>query len=794
MIKNYFLITFRSMMKNRLFIIINVFGMGIAIACCIVGFFANEYDSTFDYVHKNKEQIYRVTAVRDFENELTRFGYAAMPLGEIVDKTFPDVNASSRYYYSYSNIKLENDLFSPNLSYVDPDFFTMFSFDFISGKPTDLQDKTSIFLSEEMAIRLFGSPQEAFGKTLTQVNGNDLKEFKVAAVFKEQPMNSSFYRRDGTSYVNFENCKDEHEGLRYDDWKREATLFLKIDDASRVNTVHNQLQSFTKNNNDVREDFQVAEFQLTPLAGMAQQDRAEQTRNWTWEAPPASAIMGSAIMGILILLIACFNLTNTAIAISSRRLKEIGIRKVMGSRRKQLIIQFIGETTFVCFLALLMGLIFADFLIEGWNLMWGYMKLTPHYMDNLPFFIFLIGTLLFTGIVAGSYPAFYISKFEPVSILKGKLKFGGTNFFTRILLGLQFSISLIAVVCAIGFTQNAQYQKKYDLGFDANSGIITWLDSPEEVEIYKNALLSNPTVRSIAGASSGIYSNHMHDPVKHDSKQAEVDIIEVGDNYLSTLKLTLVEGRDFTKDSETDKKESVIITQKMAELFGLDKPIGKEIIWKDTVKLYVVGVVKDVYTMGLWRELEPMMIRYVTPERYGQLVVTANAGQVAAMDTYMREQWSKLFPNRLYNGHLMAGRQDEVTNVNANIVYMFTFLGVIAMMLSATGLFTLVSLNIIKRMKEIGVRKVLGASVANITRIVNTEFIIILLVASVLGSGLSYLMANSLMASIWKYYQGVGITTFAISIGLLFTISFATIGYKVLGVAVMNPVNTLRDE
>src|SRR6187455_3394172 len=156
-------------------------------------------------------------------------------------------------------------------------------------------------------------------------------------------------------------------------------------------------------------------------------------------------------MSILILLIACFNLTNTAIAISSKRLKEIGIRKVMGSRRKQLIIQFIGETTFICFLALLVGLTFADFLIEGWNLMWGYMKLTPHYADNLKFFGFLAGVLLFTGILAGSYPAFYISKFEPVSILKGKLKFGGTNFFTRILLGLQFSISLIAIVSAIGF-------------------------------------------------------------------------------------------------------------------------------------------------------------------------------------------------------------------------------------------------------------------------------------------------------------------------------------------------------
>jgi len=185
MIKNYFLITFRGMMKNRLFIIINVLGMGIAIACCIVAYFAYEYDATFDAVHKNKENIYRVSAVREFENNLTRFGYAPLPLGEIVDKTFQDVDRSTRYIYSESNFKREHDLFSANLSYVDPDFFQMFSWEFIAGNPSDLADKTSVFISESMASRLFGTPHEAFGKTITQVYGTKLKEVKIRGVFKE---------------------------------------------------------------------------------------------------------------------------------------------------------------------------------------------------------------------------------------------------------------------------------------------------------------------------------------------------------------------------------------------------------------------------------------------------------------------------------------------------------------------------------------------------------------------------------------------------------------------------------
>ncbi|MEO7988823.1 MAG: ABC transporter permease [Chryseolinea sp.] len=794
MFKNHLLITFRSMMKNKFFIITNVVGMGVAIACCIVGYFAHEYDSTYDAIHKNVNQIYRVSVIREFENEEEKVAFVPFPLGEVVNKTFQDVNQSTRYFRSYSNFKRENDVFSSNLSYVDPAFFQMFSFDFISGNPSDLKDKSSVYVSETVAIRLFRTPAEAYGKTITQVYGNELKEVKIAGVYKDPPMNSSFYKHNGSAYMNFENYKDEHKDIREDDWRNRSTLFVQINNANQLKSVGQQLQPYIENNNKVREDFQIKKFVLDPLTIMARQDRAQQVDAATWVAAPPSAIIGSMVMGILILLIACFNLTNTAIAISSRRLKEIGIRKVMGSMRKQLIIQFIGETMTVCFLSLIVGLGIADLLVSGWNSMWEFMQLTPHYLDNPKFLFFLIGVLIFTGILAGSYPAFYISKFEPISILKGKLKFGGTNYFTRTLLGLQFAISLIAIVSAIGFIQNAKYQREYDLGFDIHGSVIAWFENPQEFDTYRNALQSNPDVLSMAGAKSGVFSNREHQPVKHGTLQSEVDIIDVGDNYIHTMNLKLVAGRDFAKDSKTDQKESVIITEKMAKLFALENPIGKELIWKDTVKYYVVGVVKDVYTTGLWRELEPMMIRYVLPDQYTQIAVSAKAENVAAVNTYMTEQWNKLFPTRIYNGHMLALEMQEMIEVNVNIMYMYVFLGAIAMMLSVTGLFTLVSLNIIKRMKEIGVRKVLGASVGNITRIVNTEFVIILTIASGLGSWASYSMNNALMGSIWKYYQGVGISTFIIAIGLMFFISFLTIGFKIFNVANMNPVKSLRDE
>jgi putative ABC transport system permease protein len=450
---------------------------------------------------------------------------------------------------------------------------------------------------------------------------------------------------------------------------------------------------------------------------------------------------------------------------------------------------------FICFVALLLGMLLADMLlIPAFNSLWPYMKLTANYAGNPNFMFFMIATLVFTGILAGSYPALYISKFQPISILRGKLKFGGTNFFTRVLLTLQYGISLIAIVCSFAFIGNSKFQRDFNLGFDQKGVVYTYVNDGNEFETFRNALLENPDIKSIAGSSNSFFSNIYNDPVKHDGKEIEVDIMDIGDNYIKTVGLNLIEGRDFQKDSETDMKESVIITEKFARSFGWDKPIGKEIVWLDTVKLYVVGVIKDAYTQGLWRQMEPMMLRLTPQKKYTHVLVSADAKNIVDVNKYMEKKWKEVFPNKAYSGRYMDEEIVEAANVNNNIVKMFVFLGIVAMILSATGLFTLVSLNIIKRMKEIGVRKVLGASIANIARVVNTEFVIILLIASLLGSVAGFYLSDILMDSIWDFYQKATTITFVVSALILFSISALTIGFKVYNTASMNPTKTLRDE
>jgi putative ABC transport system permease protein len=793
MLKNYLLITLRSLLKNKLYIFINITGMAIAIACCIVAYFNYDFNRTFDNNHVNRNTIYRVNSAREFQKELTSFAFVPIALGNAIRQNIADVDEVVRYSPDAGNFRIKDELFNTEFNDVDPSFFQLFTFDFVEGSG-DLSDKSKICISEELATKYFGN-EKALGKPITQMlDSGKTREFTVAGVFRKPPINSSF---PTAAYVRYENAFVGNDPeFNENSWRYRNSLFVQIKDPSRLASVESQLLPYTENNNKIREDFIIKKFELDPMVGMAVRDSyAERPGTWTREGSPIAAVVGIGVMGIFVLLIACFNLTNTAVAISSRRLKEIGIRKVMGSSRKHLIFQFIGETTLICFASLILGIVIGEYvLIPAFNELWPEIKLVPHYFDQPNFLIFMIGTLLFVSLLAGSYPAFYISRFQPISILKGKLRFGGTNNFTRVLLVLQFGISLIAIVCSFAFTDNAKYQREFDLGFNKSGLVFTYVNGRSEYETFRNALAGNPDILSIAPSEHHLYSSSFNDPIKYEDKEIEVDILNVGEDYLKTVGLTLKEGRDFEKDSETDRKESVIITEEVAKKLGLKNPVGSKITWMDTVQYYVVGVVQDIYNRGLWDKFEPVMLRYGPKEVVGHILVKASTSNLTSVNQFMEQKWKEIFPNRMYVGRYMDEEMVEANTVNNNIVVMFIFLGAVALMLSATGLFTMVSLNIIKKMKEIGVRKVLGASVGNISKVINKEFAIILTIAAVLGSFLGSWMSGMLMSSIWDYYRNATFSTLLISTLILFGTCILSIGYKIYSTARVNPANVLREE
>jgi putative ABC transport system permease protein len=801
MIKNYLLITFRNLMKNKLFIIINVFGMGLAIACCITAYLNWGYSTNWDKVHDKTDHVYRVQFWREFQGKKDRFGMAPMPLGNYIKQNIKEVNKTVRYMSSYCDMRIGEEVFGDQMAYADSAFFDLFTFPLKYGSYSNFLDKGKVFISDEMAKKYFNK-EDVVGRQLTQiVLGADgvrrPKEFEIGAVFKKPPQNNSFGFDVITLFDNFWEVNLDKD-LSETSWKRYAhVLFLKIDDPVQVVIVTKQLQQYIEPQNKAREDFKISEYYLENFVGMMQRNRANPRvdSDYLGGGVPDEAVTVPAIMAGLLLLLACFNFTNTSIAISSKRLKEIGIRKVMGGMRQQLIIQFLGENLVLCFFGMLAGLLMAEWMVPAYDNMWTWLELKLSYTEHAGFLLFLVALLLITALVAGSYPAFYITSFEPVSILKGKAKFGGTNWFTRILLGGQFVISLLAIIMGVAFYQNGEYQKNYDLGFATHGVISAWVNNEGSFNTYRDALASNKDIEVIAGSRHHVPFNFYNDPVKYEAVEREVDIMEVGDNYFEAMDMTLLSGRKFLKDSETDRKESVIVTEELVKQFGWkDNPIGKRLVWMDTTQLYVVGVAKNVFARALWEPIQPLLIRYVAPVKYQQLVVKTDPKKMASVNEFMEKKWKEVFPNTLYSGRMIDQQLGETNEINQNVTVMFGFLGFFAALMTGIGLFTLVSLNIEKKMKEIGVRKVLGASVSNIAGVINFEFIVNLGIATVLGGALGFFAADALMDSIWEYYLKLNFVTLFFSITAMVVIAVLAVGYKTISTAMLNPTKTLRDE
>lgn len=299
----------------------------------------------------------------------------------------------------------------------------------------------------------------------------------------------------------------------------------------------------------------------------------------------------------------------------------------------------------------------------------------------------------------------------------------------------------------------------------------------------------------IAGTRHHVANSWINDPIKYEAMEREVDIVDIGDNYMEAMDMTLLSGRKFRADSETDRKESILVTEEFIKQFGWkDDAIGKRVVWMDTVQYFVIGVVKNVYARALWQPIQPMMFRYAPKESFQQLIVKADLDKVVAVNEFMEKKWKEVFPNTLYSGQFIDRELQETNEINRNVSIMFGFLGFFAALMTAIGLYTLVSLNIVKKMKEIGVRKVLGASLTNIAGVINMEFVIILVIATLFGGALGFLGANWLMDSIWEYYLAMNFVTLTWSVLAMVLIAVAAVGYKTVATASLNPTKTLRDE
>ena len=792
MLAKYFLIGFRNFKRNKLYIIINILGLGIAIACCIAGYFNWKFKESWDSNHKNAASIYRIEFNAESQGNIERYGVSPMPLGEQLKISEPKALSVVRFLPSNATIKIGSKLFNTDIAYADSAFFDLFSFELVGGSFSNFKNKDKIFISSDLA-RIYFNTVDVIGKEITQINNSQTKVFTVGGVFEQQPLNSSFSFSAITLFSNSPNGSN----VVTTDWGAWNTTFLKISDPKQVSVIQRQLSQYVQPQNWSDNNIKVRDYYLENFKGMAQRSMQEPIVKWQQlrYGIPEQAIIVPNVTAFLLLLLACFNFTNTSIAISSKRFKEIGVRKVMGADKFQLIFQFMGENLLLCFFSLIAGLVFAEFLIPAYNSLWPFLKLSLNYAGNLEFMFFLAGLLIVTALIAGSYPAIYVTNFAPVSILRDKIKLGSTNWFTRLLLGLTFTISLLAIIFAMAFYNNARYQKDFNLGYTTTGITSIHLPEAKDFLLFKNIAETNPDIQLVAGTKDHITHSISSHSVSYESIKKQIDVMDVGENYCEALDMKIVSGRGFQKGSETDLKESVLVTEEFVKQFGWkDNVIGKRITLHDSIQYNVVGVLKNIYTHSMYEPIGPVLLRHARPELYTELIVTADPSNSSKVNNFLRSEWKKSFPLKIYDSQSIEVVRESSNRVNRNGVKILGCLAFIAILMSVTGLYTLVSLNIIKKTKEVGIRKVLGASGFDIARIINFEFFLILSCAAICGSFIGYQLVDKVLGSLWKYYLSVQIGTIAICVLAMIAIASLILGYKTLKVSSINPVKTLRSE
>ena len=793
MFKNFFKVTVRSLLKSKVFVFINIIGLGLSLACCVVAYLNYTFNTDFDKQHENFDELYQIAMMRENNGSSYPMGIVPTEVGPRLKEELPGIKAFSRFETSGVTIKKENNVFSRRLAFVDDDFMEMFTFPMKYGDKNSFRELSSVLISESTAVSLFGKA-DAVGETVEILrSGKPNLMLNVGGVFEDIGRQSSMWFNIISSFENYYRYNEIEKG----DWTRFADgLFIQSEDQGTLASAREVLNKFKAPQNEARKDIQVADYWMFPMSEVATVQRDVGWTNLGREALNAAQIIAPNVMAIMILLLACFNFTNTAIAMSNKRLKEIGIRKTVGGSRGQLVFQFLGENLLLCLLSLLAGLLFAYWLVPQYSDMWPNMDLAMTLTENSGLIIFLVGVLLITALLAGGYPAIFVSKYRPVTILRGTLKVGSSSIFSKILLSLQFMISVMALIFGVSFVQNSYYQTNLDQGYDKESMILMPMNNSSEAMNLKNAIASNPQIRNISLANDHIGWGAPDVTVKSADTERQVAMMSIGMGYPETAGVTLKAGRLFNEaNRESDRAGGVIINEKFAQQFGWTDPIGKRFTRNDTINYTVVGMVKDYYIYGLWGEIDPVMMRLRNDDELSMVIASVDPDKTGEFDDYMAEKWSEVIPDRPAN--VIIHKEDilgEAKEVNEHIVTIFMFLSVIAVILSAIGLFTLVSINIQSRTKEIGVRKVLGASIVKITGLINKPFLIIVGIGSILGAAGAFALTGPLMDMIWTYHMNVNVLSIMIPIVVTLLIAFFSISGKVLKAARRNPVESLRYE
>ena len=807
MLRNYFKIAFRNLIKHKAYSAINITGLTIRIACCMIILLYICNELSYDKFHQNAGQIYRVVSKIEFENRIYETTQSPAPMAPALMQEFPEVLNAVRIYRVFWHrnfLRYKEKLFyEDRFFYADPSFFEVFSFPLIQGdQKTALKEPNSLVLTERAARKYFGD-DNPLEKILTL---NNSKDYKVTGVIKNIPQNSHF-KFDFLASLSPEivnsswswqaNNYKTYILLRKDsspqELEKKLPFFGEKHLAGEIESLDPEYQK------EIERIQPIFTYNLQPLTGIHFYshllDEFEANSDIT-------NVYIFSFLAFMILLIACFNFMNLSTSRSTMRAKEVGLRKVIGAKQSQLIQQFLGESFIVTTLAALISVVLLEVFLPYFNNIAG-TQIKFALIDNPSALFMLLGIVFIVGLISGSYPAFFISSFIPIKVLRGTLIAGRKGFmFRNIFVVFQFAISIGMIFGFLIVNEQLNFIRKRKLGFNKDNIVVVSLPdavSRQKYEIIKNEFLKNPQVVNAAASSyvpgSERISNNLFIPEGFRRDQAMgYQTLKVDHDFVETYSIELAEGRDFSKEIALDRIEAFIVNEAFVRRLGWKTAVGKGLEWDYSVdrKGMIVGVIKDFHFMSLRQKIEPLVL-HIYEREFKSLSVCVRSQNISETINLLRIAWSKVRPNIPFEYYFLDDNFNNLYQSEQRLSRIFSYFALFAIFVACLGLFGLASFHTERRTKEIGIRKVLGASASNITVMLSKEFTKWVLVANVIAWPVAYYVMNRWLQN-FAYRINVNILIFIFSSLLAIGVALMTVSFQAVKAAIANPVEALKYE
>jgi putative ABC transport system permease protein len=789
MIKNYFKVALRNIVRHKIYSAINIVGLGIGMTAFILIALLLQHEYSFDKFNKNYERIYRVQLQVFYDNHETEWTQSSYPIAEYLRSTFPEVEQSvvmqevwGEYLSPSENVILKED----DGYYAEQSVLDIFTFKFIEGTADNsLSTPGQVILTKTLAEKLFPG-QSALGKL---IKSSKSKDMIVTGVIEDLPENSSLR----ASYFVAMSTLDRSVTWEYKtEWDagsfRNYVLVKPNTNIAELNAkIKNLIEDRVENNNKY--------IYLKALKDVHLKATEEQTEN--------SPLPYYASVAFFIMILACINFINLTTARAGLREKEIGIRKVVGGKRSALIIQFLSESIIISLMSMIVAFILVEFSLPYFS---SFMQanLVLKYFDNYMFTLFVIGVFVVVGVISGLYPAIYLSSFKPVLVLKGKSSFTKSGkvskgILRKVLVAVQFVISINLILSTLFINKQVEYMRNKDLGFN-KSGLLRCYIQPNKNEgnitQFRSVLLSNPAIEEATLAVTvPFYSSWGRDIYKEGANENEK--IEVRYNiadydFINTMGMKITKGRYFSREYSTDD-QACVINETLAKKLGWEDPIGKRIVDSDKKKT-IIGVVKDFHPYSV-HNLIPSYMLTLHPGDLGwgsNFVARYQPGKMIEATQFIKESFKAEFPGMFFEILPYDSNLDNESMAIWNAVKnTFSFFSFLAIIIALVGLLGLVSFTTQRKTKEIGIRKVLGAKISGLYLLITKEFMYLLFAGILLGSPGAYFV---LTTSPGAYKCTIEPMDYIIPLSMIVIVTILTTMQQVLTVTSANPVTALKDE